>query len=338
MPFKLSDVLTTFSVRSDSLASAPDPPPDAPSMNPFYVDVTTIVAVADLKASDTILVVNCTYENVLLEVVKRLGPNHGRIVGIDHRVNDLQQLGSILRAEGLYSKIELFIGDNTHLHEVTGLQDPSQPASHSTFDMVFAPIPLPLDPRSHSMLLSTWASYLSSPDSSMVVQLYPSSDDFVLLAGIQAVNAQGDITVRFSCMSDHEWSLAETGFQALARSAGIEVAKIQRLSLQGSDVVDLSELFEVIVTDAWEHLERKDPAWVGQDGTFSAGWKQMFVRGTMDCMSTWPMDKVAALLLSHVAQWESSNTLGENECEGLLAGSLGVVPVVASMAAVLKCT
>ena len=50
------------------------------------------------------------------------------------------------------------------------------------------------------------------------------------------------------------------------------------------------------------------------------------------------MDEVAALLLSHVAQWESSNTLSEDECEGLLAASSGVVPVLAIMAAVLKHT
>lgn len=268
-------------------------------MNSYHVDVPTIVAVADLKPSDTILVLNCTFGNVLVEVVKRLGTNHGRIVGVDYRVNDLQQLSSILGAEGLDSKIELFVGDHTHLYEIIGLQDPRQPASHSTFDMVFAPLPLPLNPT----LLSSWASYLSSPNGSMVVQLYPSTDEALLLAGIQAVDAQRDIVVRFSCMFDHEWSLAETGFQALARSAGLEVAKTQRLSLQGSDVVDLSELFEVIVTDAWGRFERKDPAWVRQDGTFSAGWKRMFISGIMDRMSACRMDEVAALLLSHVAHY-----------------------------------
>ncbi|KAL8828559.1 MAG: hypothetical protein Q9170_006553 [Blastenia crenularia] len=100
---------------------------------------------------------------MLLEVIKSLDTSHGRIISVDDRINNLHQLDSTLRAEGMSSNIQLFIGDLTHLDEIAGLHDPNHPASNPTFDMVLIPNPIPLDPSSHPSLPSSLASYLSPP-------------------------------------------------------------------------------------------------------------------------------------------------------------------------------
>ncbi len=51
-----------------------------------FVIALRLLAVADQKPSGTILVLNCTYENVLIKVVKGLGTSPGRIVAVDYRV------------------------------------------------------------------------------------------------------------------------------------------------------------------------------------------------------------------------------------------------------------
>ena len=89
-------------------------------------------------------------------------------MGIDHRGKDLQRLLANLKAIGLDNKIDLLVGDHTHLHGITGLQDTLRPGSDSTFDVVFAPTPLPLDPTFHQ-ILRHWAPYLTRVMGRMVV-------------------------------------------------------------------------------------------------------------------------------------------------------------------------
>ncbi|KAI4268767.1 MAG: hypothetical protein L6R38_007726 [Xanthoria sp. 2 TBL-2021] len=325
--------MATSSAHIPTWADGVTPTSDDPSMNPYHVDISSIIAIAELKPSHSILVMNCTYKDVFHLVLKQLGANHGRVVGVDHRREELGRLVGALRAEGLDQNVELLLFSHyTHLHKITGLRDILHPTSPPTFDTVFAPIPLPFDPQYHQGLLHRWASCLTPATGRMIVQLYPGDNKTLQVAGVQAVNSMGIIMVKMRSMLDREWSQTEESFRSLVGAAGLQVAGIRRLSLQGDDVADHGELFETMASDAFKLVVAKDPSWVNPDGTFSAVWKRMFM---WEALQRSILD-IEKMLRQDIAGWEGLNAAEEKQRAVLLAGTLEIVPVVASMAAVLS--
>lgn len=54
-----------------------------PSMSWMKYDLPEIVKMADLQADETVLVLACETGELILEIVRASGGNHGRMVGVE---------------------------------------------------------------------------------------------------------------------------------------------------------------------------------------------------------------------------------------------------------------
>ena len=96
---------------------------DHPSLSWLNWDLTELVKMAEVQASESALVLSCATGELVIEFLRVSGAMHGRLVGIDSTRLAVQLAVQKLEQLDLLHNVAFINGDTHHLDTVDGLHD-----------------------------------------------------------------------------------------------------------------------------------------------------------------------------------------------------------------------
>ena len=136
---------------------------DSPELSWMNANFTEFIALADIGAEESVLVLCCSTGELVARILQTLPHTVARrVVGIDEgrlsvqtatrKVDDLDYQGGTHPL----SETLLLCGDPYDLNSIGYLYDESQPSAHTTFDIILVRDALPLDDSRYNEILRHW--------------------------------------------------------------------------------------------------------------------------------------------------------------------------------------